>query len=244
MNTLQDLEDASIAYLDGGRIRYLNLPLTSEDWYQCCNRHGDRYVGGCCGNMSAAQDLLNDMLREGSEIQADHFVNYGEMMRNHDGTSLRDMPNPSLTSPNPLERLMAVYDVVKDHVTIGSTGTYNEENVTLAAMNLEECLRSLTWAYLMKPKDSHMENAYMIRLLARTIPLVRTLSAKLADTCPDPIEGFAGVWEKDGTVIETRNGPAIFGTEAEVTDWASVQRLDGVLVRPVKVDLEHGIVLV
>jgi len=61
-------------------------PFTPFEWCHLCQNEGNFYVGGCCGNMSAVQDLLDHAFRFGSgwfsmknlETIADYMAHHDE----------------------------------------------------------------------------------------------------------------------------------------------------------------------
>jgi hypothetical protein len=67
-------------------FKNVELPLTPEDWCRICMNDGEEYMGGCCGSMSAVQDVVNKWFRfdsgwvscdELSEV-AQAFVDHGD----------------------------------------------------------------------------------------------------------------------------------------------------------------------
>lgn len=91
MLTFEDLK----VYCDGeGHVTSVFLPLTPEEWCECCMREGAHYVGGCCGNMSYAQDMLNSFFRDGGWVDPRKLARYIETMRSHDGFCKEDLPDP------------------------------------------------------------------------------------------------------------------------------------------------------
>lgn len=67
-------------------VRGVQAPLTPEEWLSIAQREGNDYMGGCCANMSAVQDEISGVFRNGGWIDADEFLRIGEGMRRHDGT--------------------------------------------------------------------------------------------------------------------------------------------------------------
>src|SRR5690606_32489037 len=61
----------------------VQLPLSPHDWVRLCRRNSEEYIGGCCGNMSAVQDILNEWFREDGWVNAHELVDLGESMRDH-----------------------------------------------------------------------------------------------------------------------------------------------------------------
>lgn len=213
METLDSLKERGVVSEDkrGKLSLHLGKFLTPQEWVSCCVVDGENYVGGCCGNMSYAQDLLNDMFRR-PDVSVETFCEWGKLMRGHDGFE----PSGS-EATNPLDKLLSIYDLVKD---LGESkvplakAPYDPNSVVDAVHMVASGCRALSWDLLVRtPEDQrHMRNADRIEFLVKFLPPLRTLAdgvRNLAET----LEGFAIV--EDREVLALRQGPAIFGTQAE-----------------------------
>lgn len=74
----------------------VQIPLTPEEWCRLCMRDSSEYVGGCCGNMSAVQDVLNEWFREGGWVKVHELVDLGEAMRDHGDDDFKDVDSSDL----------------------------------------------------------------------------------------------------------------------------------------------------
>ena len=101
-----------------GRVNGLVLPLTPEDWCRACMRDGTHYMGGCCANMGHAQDLLNNIFRDGPWIDLKYLKEYAECMLSHDGYCKKDLPDPIIEAKkgDPIAKIIAVWDMIKDNL--------------------------------------------------------------------------------------------------------------------------------
>lgn len=70
-------------------VHHVNLGLTPVQWCALAMRDPDEgipscYVGGCCGNMSYVQDIINGAFRDGGSMSGGELLTVGQMMRAHD----------------------------------------------------------------------------------------------------------------------------------------------------------------
>lgn len=76
-----------------GRARYevpevitgANPYFDPRQWVAMAQREGAAYVGGCCGNMSAAQDVVNGAFRDGGFFESSELLTLGVYCRGHEG---------------------------------------------------------------------------------------------------------------------------------------------------------------
>lgn len=69
--------------LDTARGVY--VPLTAQEWCDLCMREGDHYMGGCCGNMSQLQDIINRVFRDSGHIDGHVLLKIGRICQDHEG---------------------------------------------------------------------------------------------------------------------------------------------------------------
>lgn len=74
---------------DPTRVRSVFVNLTPADWCSVAMRDGDQYMGGCCGTMSAFQDVINGIFRDGGDADASDLYKLGHYAKAHpDGFEL------------------------------------------------------------------------------------------------------------------------------------------------------------
>jgi hypothetical protein len=62
--------------------------LRPLDWYHIASREGDSYIGGCCGNYSAIQDIVCGWFRmEARSVPIQELSEVADGMNRHDGQS-------------------------------------------------------------------------------------------------------------------------------------------------------------
>jgi len=235
---------------DGEYISRVFLPLTPVEWFRCCTRDGDFYVGGCCGNMSYAQDLLNSFFRDGGWVDVRNLANYIEMMRSHDGFCRSDLPDPQKEEKeNPLARIIAIWDLIYSEVkplTECKLDAPRAANLDVrdAIFTLTKGAWALSWDLLVSgPEDFHKKRDTILNLM-KIIPAFNVLSVNLKHLIPDTIEGV-GIY-KDGDLMETRSGYAIFKDIEEAEEvlkyWCKTKKdRKQFNIKPVALSLEKGI---
>jgi len=215
-------EDIKFYEDDDGYITSVFLPLSPEEWCECCMREGAHYVGDCCGNMSYAQDILNRFFRDGGWVSPRDLARYIEMMRSHDGYDKEDLPDPQAQeSTDPLARIIAVWDLISSNIKPLSERSINKprkadlSNPRHAIRELTNGAWSLSWI-LLESGDSFHKRQDTIANLMRVIPAFNSLVRYMDELIPDPIEGV-GLF-LDGEVVETRSGYAIYESEEKAKD--------------------------
>jgi len=63
-----DKETGARAEHNVNLFRNILLPFTAQEWCSICMREGEDYLGGCCGNMSAMQDIIQEVFRNSGFI--------------------------------------------------------------------------------------------------------------------------------------------------------------------------------
>lgn len=102
-----------------GVITTVCLKLTPEDWLRACMRDNDMYMGGCCGNMSVAQDILNFAFRDGGWLDASRFRHYCELCSEHEGfEDWADVLEKDYNELDPLAKIGYIWGAVKEHLEV------------------------------------------------------------------------------------------------------------------------------
>ena len=82
------LENKGVSFIlapTTSRITHVNIPFSPEEWCWLVNRNQAGYVGGCCGEMSHIQDIINYTLRFGPIFSSENFRDLGIRAERHDG---------------------------------------------------------------------------------------------------------------------------------------------------------------
>lgn len=218
----------------------VHLPFTPEDWTRIAMRDGPAYVGGCCGNMSQVQDLINGIFRDGGYVEAPDLLAIGEGMRDHDGdespfaaldlSTFRERlemwerieADPDPERPiDPWFKLGMVYNAVEAHLRprsweVPSRRGRHEPEHHLVFM-LYSALTNMTWADLFTrddPDDIAQHTASMALLRAKVYPLAKDLVGHLETTGVD-FTGFAIVDPTSSELQSNHRGPCLYPDRAQ-----------------------------
>jgi hypothetical protein len=59
-------------------------PFTADEWLAIAQRDGDQYIGGCCGQTGAIQDVVCGWFRDGGQVKIRELAEVAEMCIRHD----------------------------------------------------------------------------------------------------------------------------------------------------------------
>jgi hypothetical protein len=139
-----------------GYITEVWLPLTFVEWGHLCMRDGEYYLGGCCGNLSSAQDILNAVFRDSGMIKSYLFRALVDLTLGHEGfgdlkdESLRELESlEKFEGEHPFRKIAAVWQVVKNELAADYSNDYPHENPITeehqAAFDLSNNLSTISW---------------------------------------------------------------------------------------------------
>jgi hypothetical protein len=67
---------------------FLGDVITAKEWVRATQREGADYIGPCCGNTGACQDILAGVYRDGGSIDRGDLWMLGSYLSGHDGYEL------------------------------------------------------------------------------------------------------------------------------------------------------------
>ena len=221
----------------------VHLELTPAQWVSCCQRTGAWYLGGCCGNMSAVQDLMLGAFRNGGSISHRDLAEMCKLLRGHDGYDVKDLPDIRAAYQElRAERGYSPWVYVlwaweesgkQGDVKGNDKPSWDQDPLVNAIHTAVDGLGLLSFALLernlfdntpvpledtetKKPRSDY-ERAQRRLHVANLVPALRTLleGAARLDILPskDPWKGFA--LRKGDDVLSLVSGPAIRSTEVE-----------------------------
>jgi hypothetical protein len=79
-------------------LRSLRLPLDAEEWCALCMRVGTAYIGGCCANLSGAQELIHKAFLEGGWLPLTDLKAFIEVVSEHGDVDSEEWP---ISAPDP-----------------------------------------------------------------------------------------------------------------------------------------------
>jgi len=205
---------------DLGLVKSLYLNLTPEDWVRLCTTEGDMYMGGCCANMSVAQDILNYAFRESGWIDCARFREYGELCSEHDGFEdwTEDLLEKNYTELEPLLKLGYIWVAVNDKLAVqakelpeevfdDSIGTIARRLARVAGIYGMGSIFNSGSSGTLIDKQKHGQNMVDISTM---FTLLRLLYDKLDDLSNDLWEGFAVRKKATKKVAENAFGLCLF----------------------------------
>lgn len=221
------------------------LPFTSEEWCSLCMREGDDYVGGCCGNMSAAQDIVSDAFRfGGGRINGYDLAKLVELMASHDGGSegtFTGLARPVAEAveralakrPTPWEMIALVWHIAKEHVApeVPHAMGKHLSPIENAVHTLGRGLRRISFEDVFKTDIETVARTSQHRasraiLLFKLLPALKIVWERIDELDLGSFEGFALVDKNKGqeAVAENSWGLCIFETHEEVDDLLRLWR--------------------
>lgn len=159
-------------------------PFTPEEWCQIARSMGNQYVGGCCAQSSAIQDVVCDWFRFGGAIPIADLARIAEMSILHDGPSSAfhtlPMPVKEMVAAHPSsdlwERLALIWHLVKDYYVVKAPTAYHPKfsEGDKAIRTIQDVATALSYHRVFN-KDSNTEQDQAERLmqLARMVPSLR-----------------------------------------------------------------------
>lgn len=227
-------------YIRLDTVSGVHLPLSAEDWTRIAMREGTAYVGGCCGNMSQVQDLINGVFRDGGYAEAPDLLLIGERIRDHDGEESPFAPVDDATFRARLEswkqvesdpdpewpldpwfKIAMVYNAVEPHLVPrrwevpAGPGHHEPEHHLIST--LHNALSRMSWADLFsrdEPDDVAQHAAHMILLRAKVYPLAKELVGHL-ETAGVEFTGYAIVDSSSGELQSDHRGPCLYPERAQ-----------------------------
>lgn len=245
------------------------LPFTTDEWCAMCMREGPHYIGGCCGNSSAAQDIMNAVFREGGWIEGRELERVAQLVAGHDPSGpFGDNGKADLlwkegcAQADPWKKAAAIWHMVKlDIQREVPTGPGKHRSELESAIHtLSNGMDYMTYERFMtrQEEDGSLDSQGKARRLielARVLPALRIVHDRIRELDVGPFLGFA-LWDKVRESVATnRMGLCLYETQAEVdailTIWRDQEKrytvkkgpsVDEVIqVRPVRITLERGL---
>ena len=156
-------------------VKSVWLPLSPEEWCSIAMREGDNYMGGCCGNMGALQDTINEVFRDSGTVENPTLLGIGELARDHDGfdefSPLSDDEFFDLVSRwdklGPWGKIGVVYNGVEPVLAFRRWETpsnFNDDKDSFTLLNAT--LSNVNWQDLYTIRDENKEQHEATRLVS------------------------------------------------------------------------------
>lgn len=206
-------------------------PLTPDDWVRLCMKEGSDYIGGCCGNTSAIQDIINHWFRfDSGRVNINDISDVMQALSDHDGESEWTLPKESLKESvewakenwdqlRPLKKIHIIWHIVKDNYLPKVPMGYGDHlsEVDKAINVVEKSCRMISWDRLFGNDEDNADqkDANKTELLSRMMPALKILWENIEDMSPQPFNGFALFDINADSVCSDRLGLCIYRTEEE-----------------------------
>lgn len=217
--------------IEENRIYGVQIPLSPEEWMSLVMAEGRYYVGGCCAQSSATQDLVLYLFRfESGFAKMDTLSEIARQCIRHDGeehskfhefSGLESFLAQPRGSRDPWDVLAAVWVLSKNHFVpktpeaLGPRYTPMEK----AIQAVERSLRTLSWGHLFQSSRSEFQRKTDRTLtLLQLVPAMRFILSHLDRLDEGPVTGFAITDRKIGPnaiAFATSGGLLILPTQEE-----------------------------
>jgi len=245
------------------QIRGLRFPLTDEEWCDLCMREGQFYVGGCCGQTSAVQDIFMEIFRDSGHADAHEILNLMRASSKHGG-----FEEYSLEWTGDLEKRVREWETLNPIEKIGICCQATKEKLKPLWLKiphekrkaeseewceiLEDGLQLLRFRDLMqRDTDEGQRHANREVLLARILPACKKVLEAAIPAMSKSFGGFAIVKKGTPEILADGWGLCIYADEekakAIIALWEKNANdderklLEKIEIRPVTVDSESGI---
>jgi hypothetical protein len=210
-------------------VRDINLPLTPEEWCSLCMRHGDHYIGGCCGQTGYIQDHFNAVFRDSGQIHSQDFLRLAATASRHEGFELFqddltqsqfDEKLSEWDSLGPIDKIGLCFQAVKSKLRdkdIPKSGV-DLENPKDVIHILNRGLNFLSWEDIFTRDEKQATGQVHGNTelhLAKILPAAHKLLAAL-ETRTKPFEGFGIFLKSDpNQILDNRLGCCVYHTHEE-----------------------------
>ncbi len=205
----------------------IHLPFTPEEWCRLCMGGGDYYVGGCCGNMSALQDELNDVFRiESGWVGASKLARIAQLNIEHDYDKDHlpnfaeigdiDIVKMNWVSLSPWDKMAAVWHLVKDHYVPEKPSGFGKKHekrtvkkhkkrtvkneIEIALHIARNGLSHLSHIEVFTPQEHRgqfQDSANKLMALYRVVPALRTLWLHIEKLGPPTLKEAFALFDKE-----------------------------------------------
>lgn len=226
------------------------LPFSAEEWCGLCMSEGEHYIGGCCGNMSAVQDEINDLFREGGWADMGTLEDIATSMADHHGSDQEEYPFGELTGTldelvdkamaeakdiGPWEKMAVAWQLVRGYHRMEEPRALRSDTpaVESACFVLSRGLRYIDMCRFFtkvseetKFGEKGQDQAMDLVNLSRLLPALKTLNERIQELNPGPMEGFALIDKEKGPdeIASNRRGLCIFKKQEEADSLLQLWR--------------------
>lgn len=215
-------------------FRSVKPPFTAEELAGLYMSDGQFYMGGCCGQMGALQDLICSEIRHNSGwFKIRKLEEIAEIMISHDGSNKKELTFKAIPEGKTLQDLVdlaskpikknqlrkvwwwlaLIWHITKDFYNPEEPHGFHEniEEPERAISVLSSCLHFLNFQHLFSNGPQAQGKANETLLFYRMLPALKALNDNISKMTLPPMEGFAIVeLEKPEEVTKNGYGYCIF----------------------------------
>lgn len=244
------------------RITHINLNLAPQEWCNLCMLDGEEYIGGCCGQTSAVQDILNGIFREGGEIASWEAWNLIETGAGHDGfETLTETSEEALLAEEQrwdqlgaLDKIFLSVAAATPRLRVGGMARITPSHPDETGMReLYDALAPIRFSF--GPSDEEekrgrQHEANQMHFIARAMPAAKAFVSHAESLLAEPWKGWAIVDpSNDNEIWRNGFGLMIYGEKshaedilAKVREWDSERppdkqdpKMSQIQVKPVEI---------
>jgi hypothetical protein len=234
---------------------HINPGWSAENWVSVASCEGDEYMGGCCGNLSGAQDEVSGWFRHHSDaipirdlsgIITELLIPHGGFEQFEDGDwvvegatdadSMVAIANLAWDTLLAYDKLAIVWKLVKDHFTPEiPTAYWPKDEPEEKAEDAIAHLSRLSWGISVSTmfadpghKPTGQKKARRALALAKIIPILRTLSDHITTLDYGNFDGWALVdlSKEDDAVCTNGYGMCLYDSMIEVEKVLALWKRD------------------
>lgn len=213
-------------------IEKVKLELEPEEWCALCMYEGDYYIGPCCGNSSAQQDIVNAVFRNDGWMDPSDLRSLAELGLAHDGEQSSQYCDPELLTRwadridplTPWERLGCLWQLTRDHLAahwiddLPLRGKRPRPPEADAADALYGLLTRYRFSCFFEHSDNDETGQHLAVYLleqAKFLAALKVLHQHYTTLGVDPFEGYAIQAVESGEVAVNGYGACIYRTKVK-----------------------------
>lgn len=212
----------------------VTLIMTFQEWFETCTRDGEHYIGPCCGTTGRAQDIIQEVFREGGFFSAEDLTRLGHTLSHHDERpsaefcftrepsrdALLDLSPTGYQDLDPWTKMAFLWHLTRDYLLLSVPQEKGaREPLREAFTQVRTTCDIISWEMLFDRSLSETEasRAKLLRSLtmANLIPHLKVMLAAFEEIPFKEVPCFALCHKDSKEVAEMVSGPAIWETAKE-----------------------------
>jgi hypothetical protein len=211
-----------------GTVECVDLPLKPAEWLSVAMREGAYYMGGCCGNMSHLQDIVNEAFRNSGTVAGRELASIGELIRRHGDLENFEPLDDALFAElmtewdegklGPWDKISVLYVALEPALKIDSFEAPQARivrNPMEASIDqLGGALQYLSFSEIFEPEADILKPTHAANRLVKLAQILEPtrLLLGLLEASDVRFEGVALVQPDTGVIAENNYGLCLFST--------------------------------